>query len=171
MRRKLWLWSQKPLVSRCKISQIHHPLAFSVELSFESLFVFNFFIKYRDFFPTLFKFRYQVFNFVSCQVRLTLCRSCTWRKTDITTYRAVFMHCLFLAAQIRVIVVNFIPVNKVSLTIIRGILKIKLFRTMLLCGRLMFQRSISRFSCRFARALLLFFELTGSKIVGQAVTD
>ena len=66
--------------------------------------------------------------------------------------------------------VNFIRVNKVSLTIIRGILKIRI-RTMLLCGRLMFQRSISRFSCRFARALVLFFELTGSKIVGQAVTD
>ena len=41
--------------------------------------------------------------------------------------------------------VNFIHVNKVSLTIIRGILKIKLFRTMLLCGRLMFQLHLSLF--------------------------
>ena len=69
---------------------------------------------------------------------IILLRTCTQRKTDITTHRAIFRYCLFLAAEIQVIVVNFIQVDEVSLTIIRGIFEIKLFSTMFLRGRFVF---------------------------------
>ena len=113
---------------------------FNDKLSFESFFVFKFFFKYLCFLSALFKFSYQEFNLVRCQIRLAL-RTVCWRlilrgtATAARTHCAFFRYCLFLATEIRVIMVYFTYVDKVFLRILCVIPEIKLFNTSFLRGR------------------------------------
>ena len=81
-----------------------------------------------------------------------------------------FRSCLFLAPEVRVIMVFFTYVDKVSLTILCVILEIKLFSTTFFAAGPWSARLVWRFSCRFSRGLVVVFVLVGSNIFGQPAT-
>ena len=111
-----------------------------------SFFLFSIFSQCHAFSSALFKFSYEIINFVAHQVRLTRYGTFTFQ-TNIRTLHAIMISCHFLIPEIGMIMVNFIHVDHSARGTVGGILKCERFSAMFLCRRLLFKaHSLSIFA-------------------------